>query len=345
MTSVEWHMEQPLASRISGWIALAMFLVTTHAYATNIASYGGCKGVDDTAAIKAAIKAAKSGDHNITIPCMAQVSSQILLSGSGLTLTAAAPGDGIRQTAPLPVLLLVKHCNKCSVDGLTFDAGGFASRVVQVQDCRATSITGNHFSNGNGGSAYVYAVRNTGDHYNSNVIIGSRGAERGLWIGNGGSAASTDIEHGALIEDNFITRTAATGIVYTGDDGLIQNNTVIDTRGAGIALSSPFTYAETTNTTVKNNILLGNRFHGMQSDAWNGAKTTHITVLSNIARDNGHSGIYAANVSNWSVRDNDVRGNPDGGVILYNAATVLTNGNNGSVVNQDRVRPKLLMPR
>lgn len=289
---------------------------------------------NDLVALQSAINSAS--DNVVTLKCAARIGAgDPLKIPSGKKLTATS-GNGLVQVASnsSKILVLVSGCTSCEVSGLTIDLGGFPSKAVQVQDSSDSRINANVMKNGNGGTAYIFAIRNQGNEYRGNVIAGSKGAQRGMWIGNGGTITTPDIEKGAVIEGNSVTGTDATGIVYTGINGLVRNNFVSDTKGAGLALSSVSTYGVGSTILVRDNVFLRNAFHGIQADAWNGGKTTNVTLLHNICSDNTHAGIYAAHVERWIVQDNDCQNNPDGGIVLYDADTVLISDNRASVVMQ-----------
>lgn len=287
-------------------------------------------GVDDTATLQGALATYET----VHIKATLLIGSTVNLTRSVMLI--ADPGYGVRLVGQVPIVFLVKDCAGSGISGMQVDVGGFAARAIHIQDTQDCTFSYNKFSNGNGGTAYIFAIRNNRNTYKGNIINGSKGKQRGLWIGNTGKAPPgiADVERGAVIENNVISGTDATGIVYMGDNGVIRGNHVYDTQGAGLAISSTSTYAVTQNTYVERNVFVRNAFHGFQSDAWQGALTDNITAVRNVCISNGHSGIYAAHVKNWTLIENEGGMHKDGDIVLYDAHTVNLNNNKMTITDQ-----------
>lgn len=288
------------------------------------ADFSSC-GTNDTVALQAAITA----NASVNLTCVASV-DQVTMTGIGKKLTASA-GGGLKALSGT-ITLLVHQCTDCGVTGLAFDGGTASTTAIHAQDNTRLIIEANRFSSF-GGTATVFAVRNTSNVYRGNTISSSRIAARGLWIGNPGLSALPDTEIGPLIERNSVTNTAATGIVCMCVNAVIRDNYVADTKGAGIALSS-HEWAIAKNVLVTGNVLLRNLFHGLQSDSTaNSTRSADVSVIGNTMASNAYSGMYVVRAERWIIANNVSENNgtytagTSAGILVDIADTILIAGN------------------
>jgi Pectate lyase superfamily protein len=196
---------------------------------------------DDTAAIQAAINAAKAGETIYFPSGTYDVSNFVVKNRSGLSFVGDARNSVIRQKAGAPRIATFEGSRDIRITKLAFDANGIASYGgVIFYAARNVRIENTWFTDS------APKPRGSTDRY---AFVFGRGAQPSQEIqirNNIIEDLQLEVNHskGVVIESNTVHRAVATagiGIFTVGDSAVaedyqITRNTIVDPFGAGFAV-------------------------------------------------------------------------------------------------------------
>jgi parallel beta-helix repeat protein len=306
-----------------------------------------CDGrTDDAPVLQAALSAVENGG-TVLIPCMLGIGEAgvLLADRSGVTVRGTGRRAGIRSLAVTtqradrfgPVLFLLRRCEGCVVERLSFEGAGLDVAPLGLDTCSRTTIRRNRITNvGSVGGGALVGTGGIENRYLDNEISDTagappgkpygHGATRGIWLGNVFPGSE---ERHSVIEGNRFSSLGHTGIATHMVGGVIRGNVVEKAGGAGLKLMPPPGIVEG-RTLVEGNTFRENVFCGVQlQDAH------HITLRNNRMESNDHPGIYISGefsdslIEDNLILDNDRAddGRRDGGIIVHRATNVVIRNN------------------
>jgi parallel beta-helix repeat protein len=295
---------------------------------------------DDTAAVQAALNALPATGGTLVLDGVAGVGPDGLrVTGKDRIAIVAGPdGGGLKALGEMTqaiggfqrVTLALVDCTNATVRGLTVDGNGYKVSGIGLSGCTGAVFRGNELF-GLGWIAAVMSVSGKDNWYVENRVRDTMEGVRGLWIGNGNETATgNEMEHSPVILGNTITGTGASGIAIIAHDARVVKNKVTNTGGAGLAISG-VTKFTSERTYVAGNYMSGNRFHGIQADAWSPTRPVGSAVVeNNVVNGNDHCGVFVFKALDWTVRgntanDNGIKGGS--GINVLEASDILLDGN------------------
>jgi hypothetical protein len=226
-------------------------------------------------------------------------------------LTAAKPGDCIENlTTSFPAKDLLLNAKFGVTVRLRLHDVGSVHSTLLLKDCAGCTIECEVIDPR--GYAAIFSISGRGNRYINNRITGGVTVDdrvpRGLWIGNAGVP-----EVGAVCKDSLLTGVPATGIVYMGTDGKINDNTVQDGGATGIVIAAHGGQVGG-ETVITGNILRGLKGHGIQSDVIRDNNPTERVNASLNQISECASGVYLIYATYWNLTGNQIWNCRDDGV-------------------------------
>jgi polygalacturonase len=196
---------------------------------------------DDTAAIQAAINAAKPGETIYFPAGVYSVSNFVVKNRSGLSFAGEGQKSTIRQKTGAARIATIEASRNIGISNLTFDANGIVSYGgVVFYAAKGVRIENNRFVD-----SAPKRIGNT-DRYSFVFARGSEPSQDVTIINNIIDDLQLEVNHSqrVVIDRNTVKRAVATagiGIFTVGDraiaeDYQITNNTVVDPLGAGFSV-------------------------------------------------------------------------------------------------------------
>ena len=295
-------------------------------------------GITDNSKALAALIATTPDGSTIDLPsgvvCLAaglKVTgrNKLRLRGGILKMTGAAPH-------PLGTMgkfsIVFSGCNGCGLEGTTLIGNG-KGPIVGFENCSSSGSWDCDVSGAGSGNAQLASLYGIRSQFIGNTVHDSGGSEvRGMWIGN---VQQTEIETGALIQNNRVFGNTASGIVHVGCDSVIIGNNSRNNLGAGIVVSGNKD-AHSVGVTVANNSCSDNAFHGIQ--AGDSGDMTHQlarehcaaagSVVGNTLSNNINSGVFVTDAVGWTVSGNNCFDNELNGIqVEANVYDISVTGN------------------
>jgi polygalacturonase len=209
----------------------------------NVKEFGatGNGTADDTAAVQAAINAAKPGETIYFAAGAYSVANFVVKNRSGLSFAGEGQKSTIKQRTGAARIATVEGSRDIAISNLTFDANGIPSYGgVVFYAARGVRIENNRFLD-----SAPKRIGNT-DRYSFVFARGSEPSQDVKIINNVIDDLQLEVDHSqrVVIDRNTVRRAVATagiGIFTVGDGAIaedyqITNNTVIDPLGAGFSV-------------------------------------------------------------------------------------------------------------
>jgi hypothetical protein len=204
----------------------------------------GAKGdgiADDTAAIQAAINAAKPGETIYFPAGIYAVANFVVKNRSGLSFAGEGQKSTIKQKTGAARIATIEASRDIGISNLTFDANGIVSYGgVVFYAMKGVRIENNTFFD-----SAAKPIGNT-DRYSFVFARGSAPSQDIRIVNNVIDDLQLEVNHSqrVLIDRNTVRRAIATagiGIFTVGDNAIaedyqITNNTVLDPPGAGFSV-------------------------------------------------------------------------------------------------------------
>jgi polygalacturonase len=209
----------------------------------NVKAFGarGDGAGDDTAAIQAAINAAKPGETIYFPAGVYSVANFVVKNRSGLSFSGEGQKSTIKQRSGAARIATVEASRDIAISNLAFDANGIVSYGgVVFYAAKGVRIENNTFFD-----SAAKPIGNT-DRYSFVFARGSEPSQDIKIVNNSIDDLQLEVNHSqrVLIDRNRVRRAIATagiGIFTVGDKAIaedyqITNNTVIDPPGAGFSV-------------------------------------------------------------------------------------------------------------
>jgi parallel beta-helix repeat protein len=329
-------------------LGLLLALGTAGARQFDIRTLGArCDGrTDDAPRVQAALNRLGPGDV-LLMSCRAGIGSSGLTvrEKRGITIRGVN-GGGFQALAPAslasqgfsPVMMLIQHCVRCTIESLHFDMNRVPEAAVGLDRCSDTTLRGNTVvDTGYPANAAIVATGNRHGVYASNRVLrtgsDAKDGARGMWLGNGDD---TQEEFRPEVSGNTVEGAGGTGIVVYARGAVVDGNTVSTCKGAGIKLISRDLpgAAPGPQTRIAGNTLVGNLFHGIQIERGEGG----VRIERNRVEANAIAGLYVFGGDfTGEIVDNTFTGNKEAGIYLYRAS--------GVVIRNNRFRPTASGPQ
>jgi parallel beta-helix repeat protein len=295
-----------------------------------------CDGsTDDAAAVQRAVNRLAPGD-TLLVSCRAAIGKAGILIRDRREITIRGiKGGGFKALAPTslasqgfsPVMILLTGCRRCTVESLDLDMNGVGEAGLGMDRCEESAFRQNTVSNtGYPANAAIVATGNRRATYAGNRVLrtgaDAKDGTRGMWIGNGDDRQE---EWGPEVSGNVVQQAGATGIVVYARGAVIQENSVSQTKGAGLKLiARPVAGMPQPQTKILHNTLTGNLFHGLQIERGEGG----VMIESNTFDSNAVAGIYVFGGDfTGQIVGNTFTGNREAGIYLYTASGVAIRNN------------------
>jgi Right handed beta helix region len=248
----------------------------------------------------------------------------VIIRGPGQIklLAASTQGSGYGGTK---YTVLLTNCYRCTIKGITWNGNAMACGVIEFAGCTECVLDSNEIFGVGLALGAVLSVGANGtvgtyNRFTNNCIHDSSGNSLGMWIGN---IQVADLEIGSIITNNLIFNLNMTPIGYTGTGGVISGNYLYNcANGAvlqgGIAIGGSNS-ATSSNLTISGNVCVkcGGGLHadgpGVTTSA---GLMTNTTVSNNVCVGNITSGIGCFNTIGWNVVNNTCADNGTTGIEL-----------------------------
>ena len=281
---------------------------------TSVGSYLAIGGTaDDTAAVQSVIATIPSGGGILNFQPGVTYSigaaginitgfTNLVVNFNGANFVALADTTQVLPGSSFRVAIAIVNCTNCKAYGGTFNGEKFSGGFIGLSNCTDCEIYRTTSSNvGRLGLASVNGKR-TQWHDNIAENAGAGGAVRGFWLGNVPTGQmETDLIVGP---NNKAINNTASGFVITAVGAQVRGNYALNNAGSGF-VSSTGTTGQSKNLVFVGNTIIGNSFHGYQTDVTNAIPVLGATIAGNKFQGNQNDCLLLNYAVNFTVSANE----------------------------------------
>lgn len=250
--------------------------------------------------------------------------SNLEIDMSGATIEIIEPAEVSAKTGAAKISVI--DSENITIRGGTIDGNDILTQAIQFSDCVQCTMTEVTIHNSGDTGAIVRAAGGNGNTFSENTIFDGNSTARALRLGN---FFDSFLEIDLTVSGNTISDTGASAIVVAADGFKVENNSVTNSGGSGIVFGGANGFASE-NGTIQYNVVKENRFSGIQSDVFGTDISNfprNIVIQNNVSIENSSSGIYAFHGQDFIISGNIIQNNRVAGIVVGRVFDASIEGN------------------